>query len=320
MYPWRHRVLWLIALVVLLAACNTIGENYTLTTGDTLSGSQHLVAVQARLEAGSVVQGDLNVTASQVYINGTVQGDLAILAEQIELGEDAVIEGDLIVCLVNEGELSGTDTALIWGSVRNNCDTNAEQPPLPTLTSTNLGLRLAGNIAISVLIAFGGALFALMIPRRLRRISTTAHTYPWLATGLGALTLLTLLAISSLWAFSLQLLLPVILVPFILTAWTVALTGGALGALGVAQPLGVRLSRWLHLDNETPLVTTMLGAGSLFFLLLVFRLIPGLAFLSLGLLALLIAWGLGATMLTRAGRAFYDDYHRRPMAGPRKTS
>ncbi len=301
-------------LLLALTACGAIGEDYTLPAGDTLSGGQHLVVVEATLEEDSTVTGDLNITASRVYVDATIQGDLTVIAEDITLGEAAVIEGDMIVCLVRDGDLTQAEQALVWGNVRNNCANGTALPALPNLTQDRFAFCLTGHIALSMWVALVGALAALVAPKRLRRISTTAHTYRGLAFGLGGLTLLTLLAVTSLWAFSLQWVVPAVLAPLFVATWAVLGFGALLGGVGITQPLGVRLARWLHLDNETPIVTAILGAGSVAFLLLSFRLLPDLAFISAGLLAAMAAWGLGAVLLTRAGRIFYDDYHRRPLA------
>ncbi|HLA42115.1 MAG TPA: polymer-forming cytoskeletal protein, partial [Aggregatilineales bacterium] len=106
---------------VLLSACDRVGENYVLEDGETLDGGQHVVAVEARLESGSVIRGDLNITASDVEINSHIEGDLTVVASNLELGEDARIEGNLIYCLVRNGKFSRNENAVIWGDQRDSC-------------------------------------------------------------------------------------------------------------------------------------------------------------------------------------------------------
>src|SRR5690349_14257043 len=110
----RYLLLTIVSLGFVLAACGTVTESYRLNSGDTLEGDHHLVAVDVVIEAGSTIEGNLNITAGEtVEINGQIQGDLTILTQDLTLGQNARIEGNLIYCLVNQGQYTVDDNATI---------------------------------------------------------------------------------------------------------------------------------------------------------------------------------------------------------------
>ena len=123
-----------------------------------------------RLAAGEVVDDDLYIGASEIYIDGTVKGDLIAGAAYIEIGPTGIVEGDLWATgnsIVVKGavlddmraagagiELSGTvgDDAFLAGA--------GGQFAFPVATGTPsipLGLRISGKIGGDAMIAAGGA-------------------------------------------------------------------------------------------------------------------------------------------------------------------
>ncbi len=123
-----------------------------------------------RLAEGEVVDDDLYVGASEIYIDGTVKGDLIAGAQYIEIGPTGMIEGDLWAAgtsIVVKGtvlddlraagagvELSGLvgDDAFLSGA--------GGQFVLPFQTgapSIATGLRISGEIGGDAFVAAGGA-------------------------------------------------------------------------------------------------------------------------------------------------------------------
>ena len=123
-----------------------------------------------RLAAGEVVDDDLYIGATEIYIDGTVTGDLIAGAIYIEIGPTGIVEGDLWAAgnsIVVKGavlddmraagagiELSGTvgDDAFLAGAGR--------QFAFPVATGTPsipLGLHISGKIGGDAMFAAGGA-------------------------------------------------------------------------------------------------------------------------------------------------------------------
>lgn len=123
-----------------------------------------------RLAAGEVVEDDLYVAGSEIYIDGTVKGDLIVGGGYIEISSSGVVEGDLLAAgggIVVNGtvqddvraagggiEISGTvaDDAIIAGG--------GGQFAFPIQTgsrSIQPGMRIGGQIGGDAVVAGGGA-------------------------------------------------------------------------------------------------------------------------------------------------------------------
>ena len=296
---------------VLLSACDRVGENYVLEDGETLDGGQHVVAVEARLESGSVIRGDLNITASDVEINSHIEGDLTVVASNLELGEDARIEGNLIYCLVRNGKFSRNENAVIWGDQRDSC---SEEHPEVTIRggagSSSTLVKLGSNTLLSLLAGLLATLITMMFPYQLKRINLTAWNHRLSAVGLGFLTIIVAIGLTSLWRLSLALIIPAIFAPVIVIAWFLLVVLTLAGMISIAEPFGRWLLRRFHRSDQIPAIAAMIGAGSLTFLLMGFRLIPGLDIITPLLILGLASWTLGAALMTRAGTRHYQTVPR----------
>ena len=123
-----------------------------------------------RVAAGEVVDDDLYVFASEIYIDGTVRGDLIAGAQYIEIGPTGTIEGDLWASgasIVVQGavlddlraaaagvEISGLvgDDAFLTGGG------GQFDFPVPTgAPSIATGLRISGEIGGDAFVFAGGA-------------------------------------------------------------------------------------------------------------------------------------------------------------------
>ena len=123
-----------------------------------------------RLAEGEIVDDDLYVAATEIYIDGIVQGDLIAIASYIEIGPTGVVEGDLWTMaggVVIHGtvlddlraaggglELSGTvadDAFLGAGGGQANIPTGMGTQAVPA------GLSVTGEIGGDTFVAAGGA-------------------------------------------------------------------------------------------------------------------------------------------------------------------
>jgi hypothetical protein len=259
-----------------------------------------LVVVEAELEPGSLVEGDLNITASRVRINNHIQGDVTIVASTVEIDDQAVIEGDVIYCLVTNGSFSLDKDATIWGDIRDSCDGTPATVSIGAPDRFRWLFRLGINTLFSLVIGLLAALATIVFPKRMDDIQTNAHERPLQSLGLGLLTLLTGLGLSTLWGITLAVIVPIILAPFIILGWLVIGVLSILGFVSISQAFGGWLVRRLPIKEQLPVVSTTLGAGILMFLVLLCRVIPGFSFLTTGVMLILMAWSLGAVLLARA--------------------
>jgi cytoskeletal protein CcmA (bactofilin family) len=103
----RRKLPWaLLTLAAITAALLLVGPAFA---GEFAEGEIY------RLEAGQVVEDDLVVTASEVYIDGTVQGDLVAFGSYVEV--NGTVQGDLMAA-AGEVRINGTvqDDARVAGA------------------------------------------------------------------------------------------------------------------------------------------------------------------------------------------------------------
>jgi hypothetical protein len=291
-------ILW--GVVILIVGCSNVGETYYLRDGERLGADSQLVVVKAELEHGSLVEGDLNITASEVVINNHIQGDVTIVASAVEIEDQAVIEGDVIYCLVTNGSFSLDKEATVWGTIRDSCDGTPATVSIGAPDRFRWLFRLGINTLFSLVVGLLAALGTIIFPKRMDAIQTNARQRPLQSLGLGILTMLTALGLSSLWGITLVAIVPIVLAPFIIWGWLVIGGLSILGFVSISQAFGGWLVRHLPIKEQLPVVSTTLGAGILMFLVLLCRVIPGLAFLTIGIMLILMAWSLGAVLLARA--------------------
>ena len=101
MYQPKKRLRWLVvAFMAVLAVTASSAALSAEFVGDEIY----------RLAEGEVVDDDLYIAATEIYIEGTVQGDLIAIASYIEIGPTGVVEGDLWI-------MAGINIVLAGGSI-----------------------------------------------------------------------------------------------------------------------------------------------------------------------------------------------------------
>lgn len=295
----------LLALLVLsvLSACGTLRESYELETGERVEGDQHLAVADVHLAAGSVLDGNLNITATDdVEINGRINGDLTVIASDLSIGATATISGNVVHCLIGNGELYIDDAAQIRGNIEGNCEAGEA-------TVIDFGDSAAGRFAwvvfMTLAMSFVGAAGTVVFPRQMRRISLVAQENANTSIGLGLLTLAMAFGVTWLYLFSLVLLVPLILAPFAVAFWSILGITALLGTISIAEPIGTWILRRLRVKQQVPIFSATIGAGAVTVGVLIFSIISSLTFISIILGLLVISWGLGAALLTRLGTHFY---------------
>jgi len=289
------------------------GEDFVLTSGETLPGDLVVFGGNATLEEDSTVTGSVVVFGGELIaqghiqkdavvmggsadINGQVNGDLVLLGGVIVVGPQAEVKGDLVVI---GGNLERDPLAQVHGRVVRGF---AERRPLPNAPSSpgvvartwdarHALVKSLWNGIQALVLAGLAALFALFAPRPLERTGRAAEHYPWqtVAVGLAA----------SLLAIGLIVILAITILGLPLALLVAMILGLAylLGLMGLGWLLGHRLLR--ALGREWPLAAEA-ALGTLL-LMLLFAVLDVLSCLGWPVQAVLSLAAFGAALLTYLG-------------------
>ena len=72
------------------------GDNFTLESGDTLTGDLVVFGGNVKIEEDAKVQGDMVVIGGNVTLDGIVNGSTVIVGGSTTMGETSVVKGDLV--------------------------------------------------------------------------------------------------------------------------------------------------------------------------------------------------------------------------------
>ncbi|MHB0856144.1 MAG: hypothetical protein ACYC5M_01070 [Anaerolineae bacterium] len=303
--------LWCVALPALAddGSSALLGQDYVLRAGDELRDDLVVFGGTATLEPGSTVHGTVTVMGGVAHLGGRVTGGVVAVGGTVNLQASALVEGDLVVL----GSISRHADAVVRGNVVEGLQGAQALQSLPRVLprsavdgspSVALGgplraLRTLVGLAALLLVA---ALVQALLPTQMVRI-THAMADSWMVSlGIGLVTLLVVLVLTPLLALLL------IGIPLALVLLAASAIGALVGWVAAGRLVGERLLRALRVRSRTALMEAL--AGTL--LLSILARLPCLG----GIMALLvIAWGLGAVVLTRFGSLSYPA--SAPFGGPR---
>ncbi len=288
------------------------GDNFTLDSGETMSGDLIVFGGNVTLEEDSRVDGNVVVWGGNAEVSGTVGEDLAVFGGNVRLRSTAVIERDLIVA---DGNLEREEGAEVRGQVVERLPGMWWSGPVvvpfhgeygPGFRSVN-PLRWTVEWTLSavwavvrmmlvvLLMAVLAGLVAVLWPQPAARVGRSALRAPLPAFGLGLLT---------------ALIVIVLLVSLCLTV--IGLVAGV--AAGVATvfgwaALGILIGQRLLGERGHPFWSAALGAGLLTLVSGLFDLLPCIGWIGGFLVA---CWVLGAVILTRFGAVDYPPLSAAP--------
>ena len=255
------------------------------------------------------INGNVTVFNGDASIDGTVNGDLVVFNGNITLAETAVVRGE---CVALNGTITGEGRS-------NNCQEISELPfvngflnapdaPEFVITESDINpnvVRFVGTIMLTVVMTGVAVGFQGFAPVSTQRIEDAMRKRPYASTALGVLSFgavpflnLVLLAIS----------VPLLLVCIGIFGFPIilALTLGFIGAGFWAWTLwGRMLGDWvtqrLNLELNRPLIVGLGTAVITFALTFIAFSGPGWTIAVFLVTLVPIAWGMGATALTRFG-------------------
>jgi len=317
-------LLFVVALLAVLAAPVlaqgtdpgklVLGGTYTLSSGQHLRGDLGVVGGSATVEEGATVNGDVMVAGGALRIAGRVNGDIAVFGGSVTLERSAYIDGDLVNI---GGAVQRNPGSTVTGDVREGGDLEFPMGPgplfLPGMDRSTIGpeaslqqspgqwlalalLRMIRTVIVILALAALALVVALLWPKGIERLGTTAMHQPVLVLLIGLLSwvvglgLFVVLAVT-ICLIPIALLLGLVLGAAALLSWVVA------GWL-----IGRKLLAMLNLRNATVVVEAAVGTLLLAVIYFLFGIIPCTEFI-FGLL--IVSLGLGAIVLTRFGTRPY---------------
>jgi hypothetical protein len=287
----RVAVLLALLLAALLTGCEGDVVRFTVVTGGVLElaegETQHGTVVVldgfVSVPAGASVTGPVIVLGGTLAVGGVIDGDVTALAGHVALGEGALVAGDLRIA----GDLDRHAEARVAGEVTLGA-------AVPAGLADGIRGEPAGWLATLVRIValgLGAGLLARFSPRAARNVAHAAGRHPLVAGSLGLLSMVVLLVLVVVMAFT------VVLIPVSLLAFAVAVVTVVLGWFGLGTALGQALARRSG-RSWTLARTATIGTLAFAAILAVIERMP----FAWGLLPILIsAVGLGAVVLTGFG-------------------
>jgi hypothetical protein len=304
---------------------SNLGGTFILKSNETLEGDLAILGGTVRLESGSIVQGDVTLLGGTLSANGDIKGDLTQLGGTVSVGEGARIDGKFDTIGGNQkvsegasvgqggtsvtipelpaippvppvppvppiGQISGTPTPRsripMVDRIRDNLNRARDRfDGNMTFDNGNDGKIFPGLFMITLL----AMIIAAIIPRNIMQAVELAREQPFLAGGVGVLSLL---------AGAIVLGVTLILIVTFLTNPLIALAAIGIGWTVTARIVGEWVMGVLKRSNWQPL--GIIVAGSVLMALLGSIDIVG-DVLGFGFVAV----GLGAFILTRGGTQRY---------------
>ncbi len=301
-------------------------EGYVLSDGEQLDGDLVVFNGNVTLEAGSCVAGSVVVWNGDADVEGTVEGDLVVSGGDIYLGDSAVVQGNVVCswnCEIKAEEGARVDEGIVEGMPLRGLRFDqwpefsgvpiAPSPPLASWVSgpgrvLSWMLKIMRGVVGVLVIAAVAGLVALMWPRQTAQVGSTVVESPWVAFGIGLLT------VGAATALIIVLAITVCLSPLAALAALALGAAGLFGWIGVGTLVGERLLQALNARGIAPMWAA--GLGTLLITLISTGLSAAFCLAPFGWLVVFVlgCLGLGAVVLTRFGTTNYVS--GRPTSPP----
>lgn len=163
--------------VTLLSA---VGNDAVAAGGRVLLGPGTTVGGRAMLAGASIevrghVEGELRAAGRRILVDGTVRKNAELAGRRVELGPNAVIEGDLTYYSARPAIID--DDARVMGVI--------SQRPYPGPRPPSQAMEAAVRTLLLVTLAVTGLVLYLLFPRFAVTAGSTLRRAPWTSLGLG---------------------------------------------------------------------------------------------------------------------------------------
>jgi cytoskeletal protein CcmA (bactofilin family) len=278
-----------------------IGQDFTLSAGETLDGDLVVIGGTATVEYGGVVQGDIVIIGGSLRLDGETQGNAVVIGGAVSVGERATVASDVITL---GGSLNRATGAHIGGDIVTNM-------PLPAVGLPRVGIPPAapvapeppmrfdlgplGAAAAILLQALGLAALAMLLTAflhpQLDRVAQALVAQPFMVGSIGLLTVFVAPIAVVILAITL------ILIPVALAAVILLVLGWLFGVVALGMVIGDRLAQASHSTME-PVISAGLGTLLLGLIVGTVQHVPCVGWIAPVLVGLI---GLGAAVITMFG-------------------
>jgi hypothetical protein len=272
----------------------------------TLPATENFTAGNRTIPAGTTVSNAVGVADGSLDVFGTINGPAMVVDGNLRIHPGATINGDAITVrgrIINQGGVVTGETRSLGTFA-----TGADRTPAPPRTTMSALKLVLGWFAVMVIIGVGVMIFA---ETNLDGVVIALERGIGRSFGVGVLGQLVVLPVLALLCVALALtIIGVLLVPFAIVAYTIAVAGlVTLGFLAVSRLSGSALVRAPELTprgvNLRAMFIGLIGYFALWALAAAFTWHP-IAGTVFRMIALVVTWvaataGLGATLLSRAG-------------------
>jgi cytoskeletal protein CcmA (bactofilin family) len=291
----RITLIPLALLALLLTACEPTGlyrfavaleGEHTLAAGETIEGDLIILGGAVRLETGARLTGSVYMMGGQFEADGIISGDVTQLSGSITLGASSRIEGDLNS---GGGRLELADQAVIEGEVIMD---GIQFPDISQQSAAQRWVGLLGQSLILVVLAYVSARY---FPAPAARIERAVAGHPVVCGAVGLLVFIVLPVLLVMMAFTI-VLIPVTLIGLVATLLVLAYAGIIYGRL-----IGRQLAR-VFTGNLAPTPAAILGTLVFVVIINLLQFVP-----VVGAVVVILAGcvGFGAILLTRFGLIEY---------------
>ena len=290
------------------------GDNFTLSSGDTLTGDLVVFGGNVTIEADAVVQGDMVVIGGNVNLDGTVTGSTVSIGGSTSMGETSVVKGDLVTI---GGSLSRDPGAEVIGEVITNIPApdiqiprvpnppavpnvpNPPSPPNPPNFDFNFDPigRFFRMFSTAIAVSLLAMLASLFLQPQIERVSQAVAGQPVIAGSIGLLT-----GVLAPITFVI-LAITIILIPVVLLAALALALAWLFGLIAIGTEVGERFTHAINQSWAPPLTA---GIGTFLMMIVIggIGLVPCIGWLATSLVALL---GIGGVVLTFFGTRSYPQ-------------
>jgi hypothetical protein len=243
-----------------------IGQDFTLKSGETLTGDLVVIGGQVTIEENATVNGDIVVIGGSLQMDGQSTGNAVVIGGVVAMGDQSSVAGDLVTV---GGTLQRSEGAKVGGNVVTNLPPPnlklplplsapaAEIPPSLPYPGFHFGLGALGSavgvLVWSVLLAGLAMLLTLFLHPQLDRVAQAVTRQPFVSGSIGLLT--AVLAPITL----VILVVTILLIPVALAAVILLALAWLFGVVALGMEVGDRFTRAIHRTWE-PVLTT--GAGT----------------------------------------------------------
>ncbi|MBN2086557.1 MAG: hypothetical protein JW748_15175 [Anaerolineales bacterium] len=271
-------------------------ESLIVSSHQTYSGNLIAVESSITIEPGSTFEGNIILIGGSLESAGTVNGDIASLDAAVHFTPSATMSGTL----ASLGQAPVLDPgAKIVGTVQMieglSWPLSAGETPAAESGGYEIGYKLSVVLFRMFLLSAVAILIVLFLPQPVERVARTIIVKPAISFLIGLLTILAAMALF------LLLALTVCLSPISILGSIVVLVAALLGWVAMGREIGRQLSGMLGFKAH-PAVLAGIGTAVLTLVASALGYIP---FAGQVLVLLVMAFGLGAVVLTRFGGTNY---------------